>query len=111
MGLTWLEKLKICYGILFPNELFSIEKRSRKDFIFNMGYKAGLQSIKAPGTYIVKVFVPTIQKEQEYQFDGDLQKAVNFAKSVNERDIEPYDKDTYAEVEQTFLNRNLDFLL
>lgn len=102
-------KLALCWEILTTGTIWNVLQRNQNDYIFRKGYQAGLSDQRLPGEYLVTVHVGT-ESSTEYKFDS-LTAAVNFAKSVNMQDTGSYDAFTYAELEQTYLNRDMSDLL
>jgi len=108
MKLTVLEKAEIIWGILKMGDDLSWNDKDTNQYIFNKGYKTGIQDTKRPGMYKVTVFHngPTLESTffDDIFFD-DLQEAIDFAKS------EEGENGKYCELFETFLDRDMDFLL
>jgi hypothetical protein len=108
IDLPLLDKLKICWGVLFPVELFMWNNKyvlnrinDKNMFIFNKGYRVGMADQKAPGEY--KATVTDYFGNTDSFFD-DLSEAVKFV--VNKRS-----EGSLCEIYQTYLDRDLEHLL
>ncbi len=105
LDLSLKDKLAICYGVLFPKELFSY--RDKKNLIFNKGYRAGLKDTKRPGLYKVTTNYCSTGKVEEFEFD-DIQEALDFIEQFYDSSTGKRDSCDFV---QTYLDRDLEYLI
>lgn len=102
--LSFMDKLKICWGVMSMGDLAGFLPHEKNQYIFNKGYKTGIQDVRRPGAYKV-VVTKRDGSSQDYSDFYDLQHATNFAKNKNKMPGQ------YAELFETFLDRDMDWLL
>ena len=106
LRLTFLDKLKICWGIINIGDVYNWRPGDKNVYVFNAGYVAGLADTKRPGLYKVTVHNKDGQS-CDYTFD-DMQRAIEFASGHGPDSPNP---DEGCDFVQTYLDRDLDHLI
>lgn len=102
--LSFLDKLKICWGVMNMVDVAGFLPHEKNQYIFNKGYKTGVQDVRRPGDYKV-VVTKSDDSSQDYEGFLDLDHAAKFAKNEDKMPGQ------YAELFETFLDREMDFLI